>query len=130
MNTYTDLVHRELFVGSPVVATTDFDEATEAVQEVFLPHWLDLLEHDSRLDMRLNALKVGGVTAGYLRYGRDLRMVTADATNVHIDLPLTGRAWMRCGRMAPVVAGPGRGPCSPRGSLPTSAGARTPPCCA
>jgi AraC-like DNA-binding protein len=97
-----------LFAGNPVVSTTQFDEAHHAVSQVFLPHRLDLLEQSDELDMRFNAVRFGGVTAGYLRYGRDVRLLTVDASNVHINIPLSGGTASRCGRMESVDSTPER----------------------
>jgi AraC-like DNA-binding protein len=102
------VVYPEVFAGHQVVSTARFDEAQHAVSQVFLPNRLTLLERESELDMRLNAIQVGGVTAGYLRYGRDVRVVTVDAANIHVNIPLSGRPESRCGRMAPVRSGPGK----------------------
>jgi AraC-like DNA-binding protein len=105
---YTGPVHRELFGDSPIVATADFDEAQLAVTRVYLPHRLHLLDCDGTLDMRFNAVRMAGVTAGYLRYGRDVRVQTVDTTHLHVDIQLSGHAEYRCGRMDVVRASPGQ----------------------
>jgi len=78
------------------------------VSQVFLPHRLDLLDQSRELDMRFNAVRVGGVTAAYLRYGRDVRLLTVDASNVHVNIPLSGRTSSRCGRMDTIDTTPER----------------------
>jgi len=49
------------------------------------------------MDLRLNVVKVGRITAGYLRFGDAIRIRTTEATDFHVDIPLTGRARMRAG---------------------------------
>jgi AraC-like DNA-binding protein len=101
-------VHQALFAGNPVLATTALDEAQQVVSEVYLPHRLKPLDQSAKLDMSLNAVRFSGVTAGYLRYGSDIDVLTADAVNVHINVPLSGVAASRCGRMDVVEATPDR----------------------
>jgi hypothetical protein len=88
---------RERFPGRPITRTTDLDEAQDAVSRVFLPHRLQVLGRTPHLDMQLNALQLGSVTAGYLRYGRELRMVTAEAGHYHVNIPLSGATESRSG---------------------------------
>jgi hypothetical protein len=87
----------EVFAGHTVARTTSFDEAHDAVCRVYLPHRLDLRGHDPCLDMRLNAVQLGNITAGHLRYGRDVRIVTAEAAHCHVDIPLVGATDSRSG---------------------------------
>jgi AraC-like DNA-binding protein len=101
-------IHQELLSGYPVARAADVDEAHEAVTRTFLPHRLDVLEHDVRLDMRLNAVRVGAVTLGYLRYGGAVRLITADASNYHINVPVAGVSEQRCGSFEPVLTEPDR----------------------
>lgn len=98
--------HKELFSGYPVASAADADEAREAVTRTFLPHQLHVLERNVRLDMRLNAVRVGAVTAGYMRYGGEVRLVTVDASNYHVNVPLVGSSEQRCGLLEPVLTGP------------------------
>ena len=99
---------QELLSGYPIARAADVDEAHEAVTRMFLPHQLKVLERDIRLDMKLNAVQVGAVTLGYLRYGGAVRLITADAGNYHVNVPLEGVSEQRCGSFEPVVLGPDR----------------------
>jgi hypothetical protein len=82
----------EPFEGHTVVRTADIDEAQDAMQRVYLPLTVKYLEDPAPLDMRLAAVQVGSATAGYARFGRDIRMVTADADwswrGYHVNIPL------------------------------------------
>ena len=98
----------EWFAGSPVIHTDDLDEALDGVERVFLPHRIELLEPGATLDVRLNAMRVGSVTAAYLRYGPEIRMVTAEASHYHVNIPLSGVVESRAGRRDPVVSTPRR----------------------
>ena len=101
-------MQRELFPSHPVVRTADCDQARDAVTRLYLTHRLELLHRSARLDMRLNAVRLGAVTAGYLRYGSDVRIVTAEAAHYHINIPLHGDTECWCGAREPVRATPGR----------------------
>ncbi|WP_147260395.1 AraC family transcriptional regulator [Pseudonocardia hierapolitana] len=98
----------ERFPGLCLVRTSDLDEALGRMGEVYLPHRIDLLDAGSTLDVQLNALRLGSVTAGYVRYGAEIRMVTAEARDYHVNIPLVGRARSRSGRRDPVFTAPGR----------------------
>ena len=93
---------RERYPGLPVVRTADLDEALDRIGRVFLPHRIDVIDRAGRLDAQLNALQLGSVTAGYLRYGPEVRMVTAEASHYHVNIPLAGTVESRCGRREPV----------------------------
>ncbi|MCP2242394.1 AraC family transcriptional regulator [Lentzea aerocolonigenes] len=92
----------------PVVHVTDLDEARLAIERTYLPHQLSVREPLERFDMRLNAVKVGALTAGHLSYGAPVRLTTVDASNFHVNIPLTGRCEQRCGSAEPVASDPGR----------------------
>ena len=94
----------ERFPGLPVARTSDLDEARESATVGFRPHDLRVVDHSTALDMRLNAVRSGPVTAGFLRYGPDLWMRTAEADNYHVNVPLSGVATSRSGRRDRVVA--------------------------
>jgi AraC-like DNA-binding protein len=98
----------ELLAGYPVARAADVDEAHEAVSRTYLPHRLDVLDRNVRLDMSLNAVQVGAITAGYLRYGGGVRLVTADAANYHVNVPVVGSCEQRCGSFEPVLTSPAR----------------------
>lgn len=102
-------MQRELFPGYPVVRTADCDQARDAVTRFYLPHRLEPLHRSAPLDMQLNAIRLGAVTAGYLRYGSDVRIVTAEAAHYHINIPLNGGTDCWCGTQEPVRATPRRG---------------------
>jgi AraC-like DNA-binding protein len=88
----------ERFRGSPLVRTADLDEAMRVTTDVFLPHHLQILERSAPLHMELNALRMGCLTAGYLRYGPEVRMRTTQASHYHVNIALTGAVRSRCGR--------------------------------
>jgi AraC-like DNA-binding protein len=76
---------------------TDPDEAQDLVSEVFLPNWLQLPGRSRSVDMDFAATRLGDLSAGLLSYGESVRMVTAEATNFHVNLPLRGTAVSRTG---------------------------------
>jgi AraC-like DNA-binding protein len=93
-----------------VAGTTDLDEARDAMQRTFLPLRLRPLEplRSAGVDMRLNATQVGGLTVGYVRFGRDVHVDTAEAENYHVNLPVSGGTRSRSGRLDSVTSTPER----------------------
>jgi AraC-like DNA-binding protein len=94
----------------PVARTSDFDEAQGAMQATFLPLRMRMLEQSGPADvgLRLNALRVAGVTLAYARFGRGVQIDTVEAENYHVDLPISGVARFRSGRQEHVEGTPGR----------------------
>ena len=106
--TVTARTDKELLSGYPVARAADVDEAREAVTRLYLPHQLEVQERNVALKMTLNALRVGAITVGYFRYGGAVRMVTADASNYHFNIPVAGQCEQRCGMFEPVFSAPDR----------------------
>jgi AraC-like DNA-binding protein len=79
---------------SPVtsVRTEDPDRAESVVGDLFLPNHLDLRRGRDPLDMRMAGVRLGGLTVGRLSYGRPAVLTTAEASNFHVNAPLSGRA--------------------------------------
>src|ERR1700712_4677607 len=88
----------ERFQGPPLLETPDLGEAFRVTTDVFLPHHLHVLERSVPLQMKLNALHMGALTAGYLRYGPEVGMRTTQAGHYHVNIALTGAVRSRCGR--------------------------------
>jgi hypothetical protein len=98
--------------------------ACYTVTRVYLPHRLELLERTSLLEMRLNAVRLDTVTAGYLRYSSDMHMVTAEATHYHVNIPLAGSSNRAAETRSPSLPPRRKRPSSPlvaEQSLPTRA---------
>ena len=79
-------------------------QAEAIVTDFFLPHRLDLLPRESHLNMSLSAFRLNQLTIGRLAYGQDITLVTDEATNFHVDIPMAGYAEMRAGEADPVIA--------------------------
>jgi hypothetical protein len=60
------------------------------------------------LNMHVNAIQVGAVTAGYARFELDIPIITADAHAYHVNVPLSGSTESRCGDQEPVNSTPQR----------------------
>jgi AraC-like DNA-binding protein len=99
--------HEELLAAHPVSRADDLDEARDAVTRLYVPHALDAFERGP-LGMRLNAVRVGAVTAGYLTYGAEVLMRAGEVMDYHVNIPVTGGCDHRCGNLAPVPADPHR----------------------
>ena len=97
---------REIFQSHPLAASADIDHAREVLSDAYLPLDFPSASPSAAVDLRLNVVKVGRVTAGYLRFGSAIRIQTADATDYHVDIPVSGRAVMRAGSNGPVYGTP------------------------
>ena len=97
-----------VYAAHVVTQTADPDEAQDAVQRAYLPHHLELLPGATPLDMQLDVFRLGTTTAGRLRYGRDVRLLTDDLSQFHINIPLHGQAVSRSGTAEPVLTTPER----------------------
>jgi AraC-like DNA-binding protein len=89
-----------------VLASTDLEKAQSLLSQAFLPSTFTSPVRGPNLDVRLNVIKIGRITAGYLRFGDAMRIRTTEATNYHLDIPTAGSAAMRSGSEPPVYATP------------------------
>jgi AraC-like DNA-binding protein len=95
----------EMFGSRRIASSQDVDHARQALSAVFLP--VDFPSaRTSNIDMQLNALTVGQITCGYMRFRDPVRIATAEAENFHIDIPTDGRATMRTDLGSPVYGTP------------------------
>lgn len=91
-----------MFATHRVASSRDVDHAREALTEVFLPVEFPSARTSGTFEMQLNALKVGRLTCGYMRFRDAVRIETAEAENYHLDIPTGGRATMRAGLGSPI----------------------------
>lgn len=87
----------ELFAAHRVAAGRGAEEARQALTEVFLPVDFPSARTSGTVEMTLNALEVGRVTCGFMQFGDEVSIETAEAENYHLDIPVSGRAVMRAG---------------------------------
>lgn len=70
--------------------TADAGLAQQVVADVYEPHVLEPIGSD-RLDARLNAVQLGGLTLGYLTYGTEARITLPPSERwYHINITLSG----------------------------------------
>src|SRR4030095_9903914 len=72
------------------------------------PHPLEWTDPCRPLDLQLNAVRMGRVTAGYLYYGTDVHIYSEKVSEYHVNLPLRGVVVSRTGLEVPAHAAPGR----------------------
>ena len=96
----------EMFQSHPLASSLDIDHARQVLSDVYLPLDFPSVSTSTEVDLQLNVVKVGRVTAGYLRFGDAIRIHTTEATDYHVDIPLTGRATMRAGLRRPFCGTP------------------------
>ncbi|MCW2528732.1 MAG: AraC family transcriptional regulator [Pseudonocardiales bacterium] len=95
-----------MFTDHPVVHSSDIDHAQAGLTDAFLPVELSVRRSAPAIDTRLNVVKVGRITAGYLRFGDAVRIRTAEAANYHVDIPVSGTMVARTGMGDPVYSNP------------------------
>lgn len=96
----------EMFATRRVATSRDVDHARHVLSEVFLPLDLPSARSTTVVDLKLNALKVGRVTCGYMSFRDAVKIETIEPANYHVDIPTTGRATMRAGLGKPVDGTP------------------------
>lgn len=95
-----------MFTNRPVFTSTDLEKAQSLLSQAYLPSTFTSPVRAPRLDVHLNVVKIGRITAGYLRFGDAMRIRTTEATNYHLDIPTAGSSAMRSGSEPPVIATP------------------------
>ena len=93
-----------LFTEHSVMRSGDLDQAREAITDSFLPVDIVAGHAAPAVEARLNVVKVGRITAGYLRFGAAVRIRTAEAANYHVDIPVSGGMVARNGLRDPVYS--------------------------
>ena len=92
----------EMFATHRVAFSRDVDHARKVLGDVFLPVDFPSAKSTGTFEMQLNALMVGRLTCGYMRFRDAVCIETAEAENYHIDIPTGGRATMRAGLGSPI----------------------------
>jgi len=90
-----------------IVATTDVDDAQQALSATYVPVRLHPQPGSSGVDTRLNAIAIERTTVGYLRLGTDIRVVADEITNYHVNVALIGKSRSRSGGGDEVLTVPG-----------------------
>jgi AraC-like DNA-binding protein len=94
----------------PLFHTTDLDCARAAVARIFTEHRLELLDAGVRLAARMNSRRLSNTTFNFLSYGARTRVQPARLDTFYlVQLPLSGRAEIRCGA-EDVFSEPGTAP--------------------
>lgn len=95
-----------MFGSRRVASGRGVEEAREVLSDVFLPVDFPSARPTSVLDLTLNALTVGRIICGFMRFRDAVRIDTAEAENYHVDIPTTGTARMRSVLGTPVYGTP------------------------
>ena len=90
-----------------IIATTDVDDAERALSATYLPVRLRPESGQAGLETQLNAITIERTTVGYLRFGADIRILTGEPTNYHVNVVLAGRSRSRAGGGNEVLTVPG-----------------------
>jgi AraC-like DNA-binding protein len=88
------------------IEAVDVDDAEQAITETYLPARVHP-PPGAKINMRLNAMQIGRVTVGRMRFAAAVRIVTGAPTNYHVDIPLSGQARSRAGKGDEVLSAPG-----------------------
>ena len=93
-----------MFATRRIASAAGVEEARHALSQAFLPVDFPTARASSTVGLTLNAVVVGRITCGFMRFGDAVRIDTAEAENYHVDIPLTGRATMQAALATPVHA--------------------------
>jgi AraC-like DNA-binding protein len=94
----------EMFGSRRVASVQGVEEARHALSHAFLPVDFPSTRASSMIGLTLNAVMVGRITCGYMRFADAARIDTAEAENYHVDIPTTGSATMQAALGAPIHA--------------------------
>ena len=92
----------EMFGSRRIASAPGVEEARHVLSQVFLPVDFPDARSSSTVDLTLNAVAVGRITCGFMRFREAVRIDTAEAANFHVDIPTTRRAKMQATLSAPV----------------------------
>jgi AraC-like DNA-binding protein len=93
--------------GHTVLQTRDIGTAEQTLSRCYLPLRLRTTRPGTPLDARLNAMTLGRATVGAIGFDSEVRIVTEEAENFHVDIPLSGVAVSGAGTAQQVVTKPG-----------------------
>ncbi len=88
------------------VRTEDPHEAEAVIGKAYLPNRVDQLG-TGPLELRLDALRLDSATVGLISFGTETRLLTVEAADYHVNLPLHGGVVNRMGGGPETEAGPG-----------------------
>ena len=95
-----------MFGSRRIASERRVEHARKVLSEVFLPVDFPSAKPSSALDLTLNAVRVGGIVCGFMRFGDGVRIQTAEPRNFHVDIPTSGVATMRAAFGTPVLGSP------------------------
>jgi AraC-like DNA-binding protein len=93
--------------GHTLLQTRDLETAERELSRCYLPLRLHGSRTEAAQNTRLNTIDLGKATVGAIRFENEVRIVTGEADNFHVDIPLSGRSVSRIGSTQQVVTEPG-----------------------
>lgn len=93
--------------GHTVLQTRDLDTAERELSRCYLPLRLYNGRSGPAQNTRLNTIALGKATVGAIQFDTEVRILTEEADNFHVDIPLSGQSVSRIGSTEPVVTKPG-----------------------
>ena len=96
----------EMFGSRRIASERGLEQARQALSDVFLPVDFPSARATSAIDLTLNAVRVGRIVCGFMRFGNAVRIDTAEAENFHVDIPTSGTAMMQAAFGTPVYGTP------------------------
>ncbi|ANS31989.1 hypothetical protein R1CP_36915 (plasmid) [Rhodococcus opacus] len=84
---------REWFLNGEVVTTKNSDEMESVVSKVLAPHSLIVSKKMSEFSAAINAIQLGELTVGYLKYDSEVTLILPESSldTYSINIPLRGR---------------------------------------
>ncbi|HEY3691867.1 MAG TPA: hypothetical protein VGL46_16495 [Pseudonocardiaceae bacterium] len=96
------LPDKDVPVRRLVFHTTDFEEAHQTMEHVFLPMVMWPMEPMQAVDMRLDSTQVSQMGTSIVRFGRDIGPRSVEADSYHVAAPVSGVAESRIGLHEPI----------------------------
>lgn len=98
--------HDEMFRSRRIASGRDVELARRALTDVYLPVDFPHARSTTAVDLTLNAVNVGRIVCGFMRFGDAVRLDTAEAENYHVNIPTSGAATMCAALGTPVYGTP------------------------
>ena len=93
--------------GHTVLQTRDLETAERELSRCYLPLRLYSSRTGAVHNTRLNTIDLGKATVGAVRFENEVRILTREADDFHVDIPLAGHSVSRIGSAEEISTKPG-----------------------
>jgi AraC-like DNA-binding protein len=93
------LLSPQLLDTYPLLRSRSVEETSARMSRIFSPHRLELHGHAEQLQVQHNQVRLRDISLNVLRYGADVTIDPGERGDFYlVQLPLSGRAQLNCGR--------------------------------